>query len=292
MIKVVTGSSGFIAGALIEKNKFKNCFGIDRQAKLKYTNCVGNLNKIDLNKILKSKKISYFYHFGGHSNLSYKHSFTKCFNEDLTSLINILNFLEKNKKNKIKFIYSSSSYVYQNNMIKKNIREEDYLNPNNGFGVAKIIFENLIKYKYPNSVILRISSVFGKNAIKHPNLINNMYLSSKKNNEIEIWGSGKRYLQFININNLIESIIKIDQKFIPGIYNIGSKSNYTTKEIANIISLEFDKKINIKYKKNIKEGESLPLMSIDKITKNKKINILDLNNQIINFCNEMKNNEQ
>ena len=291
MIKVVTGSSGFIAGSLIEKSKFKNCFGIDRQAKQKYTDYVANLSKIDLNKILKSKKISYFYHFGGHSNLSYKNNFTKCFKEDLNSLMNILNFLEKNKNKKIKFIYSSSSYVYQNNIIKKNIREEDYLNPNNGFGVAKTIFENLIKYKYPNSVILRISSVFGKNAIKHPNLINNMYLSAKKNNEIEIWGSGKRYLQFININNLVESIVRIDRKFIPGIYNIGSKSNCTTKKIANIIASEFDKKINIKYKNDIKEGESLPLMSIDKITNNKKINILDLNNQIINFCNEMKNNE-
>ena len=290
MIKVITGSSGFIAGALIEKNKFKNCFGIDRQPKLKYTNYIGDLKKINFNQILKSKKISYFYHFGGHSNLSYKNNFNKCFNEDLSSLINILNFLDKNKK--IKFIYSSSSYVYQNNIIRKNIKEEDYLNPKNGFGVAKIIFENLIKYRYPNSVILRISSVFGKNAIKHPNLINNMYLSSKQNNEIEIWGKGKRYLQFININNLIESVLKIDQKFIPGIYNIGSKSNYSTKEIANIISSEFDNNINIKYKKNIKEGESLPLMSVDKITKNKKINILDLNNQIINFCNEMKNNEQ
>ena len=286
---VITGSSGFIGSNFIEMIKFKNYTGIDKSKKKGYTNLRVNLSSKNLYEVLKNKKITHFYHFAGHSNLAYQKNFEKCFKEDFMSLMNIIKFLNLYNKNKIKFFYSSSSYVYQNTINKSLINEEENLNPINSFGFAKYFFEKLILLQYKNSVIFRIASVFGKGFVKHPNLINTMYKSANSDLKIEVWGKGKRKLQFIEVFELINIICKA-KNVKPGIYNLGSKGNLTTNQISKIISQSFDRKIRVILLKNKKEGETLPLMSIKKIFKN--ISIKDnghLSQKVLKFCKELNN---
>ena len=109
-----------------------------------------------------------------------------------------------------------------------------------------------------------------------------MIKSAKNNSEIEIWGKGNRKLQFIDVSTLANLILKND-KLSYGIYNLGSEKNLTIKQIAREIAKNFTNKIKIKNRINKNEGETLPLMSIDKIEKITRNTILNPK-KIISNC--------
>lgn len=279
---IITGSAGFIGQNFIKINKLNNYLGLDRKTNNMINEIKINLSNNKLAKIIKNEDINFVFHFAGYSNLDYQKNFDKCFREDYKSLINLINLLKTNKSNNIKLVYASSSYVYQN-LNKKIVNEDQVLNPVNPFGIAKVFFENIIKNNYNNYLIFRISSVFGSINVTHPNMINQIYESAKKQSKIDIWGNGSRKLQFIGVNELVRTIYK--SKKLQGIYNIGLKNNLSTKRISQIIAKSFKKKISINYLKNKSQAETLPLMSINKIAKNtSEIKKINLENQIINFC--------
>ncbi len=285
---IITGSSGFIGQNFIKINKLNNYLGLDRKKNNMINGIKINLSNNKFAKIINYKDLDIVFHFAGYSNLDYQKNFDKCFSEDYKSLINLINFLKTNKSNSIKLVYASSSYVYQN-LNKKIVNEGQILNPVNPFGIAKAFFENIIKHNYNNYLIFRVSSVFGSNHVTHPNMINQIYESAKKQSKIDVWGNGSRKLQFIGINELVRTIYK--SKNLRGIYNIGLKNNLSTKRISQIIANSFKKKISINYLKNKSQAETLPIMSINKIVKNSsEIKKINLEEQIIKFCKNQNDN--
>ena len=55
------------------------------------------------------------------------------------------------------------------------------------------------------------------------------------NKVVDIWGEGMRKMQYIYINDVVQSIID-SNKFKPGIYNLGGIDYISVLETANIIT--------------------------------------------------------
>ena len=149
-LDIITGSSGFIGRNLINNKKNKKFIGIDKTPFKSKTNINSLISKINFPKITKNFNIKNIYHFGGHSNLSYLENHNLSFKEDLDSILNILNFLNMPGNEKVRLIYASSSYIYQNSKLKKKVKEDNKISPNNSFGFAKKIFEEIIQFRHKN----------------------------------------------------------------------------------------------------------------------------------------------
>ena len=198
-------------------------------------------------------------HGGTYSAADYQNSFFNSFSEDFQALSNILKALSKIKT--CKLIYFSSSYVYSG-LANDKATEETPLRPQHSFGVGKSFFEQFILRNHQNSVVFRLSSVFGQGFAKNPNTIFNFIKEAKKAGQIIIWGTGKRKIQYIYMKDVIRYAFEAFH-FDPGIYNLGGDEyasiEEATKKIANFF------KAKVIFLKNKPEGETLPFMANDKI---------------------------
>ena len=113
-------------------------------------------------------------------------------------------------------------------------------------------------------MVIRLSSVFGQGEYLHPNAIEVMAGEAINDKSVTVWGPGNRKMQYIYINDVIESIID-SNLFNPGIYNLGGNDYISVSETAKIIANKTSSKIN--FLRDKKEGNTLPFMSIFKIKK-------------------------
>ena len=260
---LITGCSGYIGSKVIDFLKLNNYsyLGIDKQCtdtedRLKF-------NLVDKDKtlqILKERKPKIIVHCGTFSAIPYREDFLSSFREDAIALSNILEYLKQNQE--VRFVFFSSSYVYSGISSDEICNEDKPLNPSHNFGIAKLFFENLILRCHFNSLIFRLSSVFGSGNQLQPNAIRNMIEQAIENKVVDVWGKGTRKMQYIYINDVVQTIID-SNKFNPGVYNLGGINYISVLETANIISKKTFSKVNFLVEKT--EGYTLPLMSIDKL---------------------------
>ena len=270
-IKIITGASGYIGKVLAKEfNKKKIKFiGIDKQPRNdKSTIKLDLKNKKKTFKFFKKINCDVIYHFGTYSAAAYKKDFNKCFKEDLISLQNLLKSIEK-KRNKIKIIYMSSSYVYSGDKNKKKtgVNEKKIINPLHNFGFAKKFFEEYLKKYHSNSIIYRLSNVFGEGEFIRGNTIYNMAMEAKKRKIVTVWGKGNRKLQYIYISDLMKYLLL--NKNFNGVFNLGGNEYIKISTLTKKISSFFGSRVL--FLKDKKEGETLSFMNtrkIKNITKN------------------------
>jgi nucleoside-diphosphate-sugar epimerase len=260
---IISGCNGYIGTELVNQFKLNNIsfIGIDKTTSSN-NNCLNfNLSQEkQLNDIISKENPDYFFHMGTHSALAYNKNLLNVFNEDLLALKNIILTLKEN--NKTQLIYFSSSYVYSGINLANNVNEKMILSPTHNFGLAKLFFEELIIREYPNYVIFRLSSVFGKGKYIHPNAITIMAQEAMNNKLLTIWGKGKRKMQYIFLEDVIKYMLKVPE-LQSGIYNLGGHSYDTVMATANHIADYFGAKTKIL--PNKKEGETLPPMDNNKV---------------------------
>jgi nucleoside-diphosphate-sugar epimerase len=195
-----------------------------------------------------------------HSALAYKNDFLNVFHEDTKVLHNIIIGLEKS--NNTRLIYFSSSYVYSGLNGTEKVNEKINLTPTHNFGLAKSFFEQMILRVYFDSVIFRLSSVFGKGKYLHPNAIEVMAQEAMNYKMLTIWGKGTRRMQYVLLEDVVKYMLKAPE-LQPGIYNLGGHSYDTVMATANHIAEYFCAKTKILTDK--KEGETLPPMDNNKV---------------------------
>jgi len=159
-------------------------------------------------------------------------------------------------------IYFSSSYVYSGLDSTNNVNEKTILTPTHNFGLAKSFFEKMILRVYSDSVIFRLSSVFGKGKYLHPNAIEVMAQEAMNDKMLTIWGKGSRKMQYIFLEDVVKYILKAPE-LQPGVYNLSGHSYDTVIATANHIAEYFGAKTKIL--PNKKEGETLPHMDNNKV---------------------------
>ena len=283
-LKVIIGSSGYIGKVLTKELKKKNLkfIGIDKSLRNnKFSKKIDLKNKIKTSKFFYNLECDEIFHLGTYSAEAYKKNFDKCFKEDLVSIQNLLYAIKRNKK-KPKLIYMSSSYVYSGYKIKKlnSIDEKRVLTPSHDFGLAKKFFEEYLTKYYSNSIIFRLSNVFGEGeSIKGNTALKNMATEAKKNKTVSVWGKGNRKIQYIYIGDLIKYLIS-NKKF-SGIYNLGGEEHIKTLYMSKLICNYFGAKTI--FLKNKKEDETLCFMNTNKIKKKTKNHFTNFKKNLIKY---------
>ena len=260
---LVTGSAGYVGSALCNLLDKKNIdyLAVDKITvqKKKHVTC-DLANKEHISDILIDYNPDIIYHCGTYSAGDYSKDFFNSYTSDSFALINILNFINQSSK-KVKLIFFSSSYVYSGLSSRKSVDESMKLTPIHNFGISKYFFERLIMSNNIDSLIFRMSNVFGPGNQANITAINSwLNNSSEKNNDLVIWGEGNRKIQYIHIDDLMSVLFQV-HKISRGIYNLGGTEYLSMNKVAELISEKYDNKIVHLYDKN--EGETLPFMNVD-----------------------------
>lgn len=209
---------------------------------------------------IKNFKPAIFFHTGTHSALAYRDNFLNSFAEDSQALMSVLKSLRPMPN--CKLIYFSSSYIYSGLPANKKVSENNPLKPNHNFGVAKSFFEQFILKNHPQSVIFRLSSVFGPGQAKNPNTILNFVKECQEKGKITLWGLGKRKIQYIYLKDVINCALK-SLSLKPGIYNLGGDDYVSVADAAHSIANFYQAKTI--FLKEKPEGETLPFLDNNKI---------------------------
>jgi dTDP-4-dehydrorhamnose reductase len=264
---IVTGSAGYIGSSLCKSfdKRQISYLGIDkRNQKLKNQITCNLCDTKSLFKILKSNNPDCIYHCGTYSAGDYEKNFLSSYESDSLALVNILNFIRQSSR-EVKLIFFSSSYVYSGIKGSNKVNELSLINPLNSFGIAKFFFERLIIHTNPNSILFRMSNVFGPGNQIHKTVVNQWIKDAKKGNDLIIWGEGERKIQYIFIDDVISFLSEVSESK-PGIYNLGGPQYLSMNKMATIFSEKYDNKVINLLEKN--EGETLPFMDTNKLKNN------------------------
>jgi len=282
-IILITGVAGFIGSSIAKKikNKYK-LFGIDNLSTGKKTNIPKEVTfyKLDLSKknCLKNfPRVDYIMHLAGQSSAD------KSFNSPILDLQqntqSTLNIIEYAKRKKVKkIIYASSMSVY-GNIIKKNLSENENVNPVSFYGVSKLSSEKYLSLLSPNVnyLILRMFNVYGPGQnLKDLNqgmvsIYLSQYLYKKK---ILVKGSVERIRDFIYIDDVVNIWVKsINNNIKNEIFNVGTGIGYSVKNLIKLISNTANIKVI-----NPTKGDQFKIVSNNKKLKKyfKLINFVNL----------------
>lgn len=257
---LVTGSAGYIGSRLVPFLE-RSCPDIS----------VGTIDKTSDFDLADSAKTAgaihefepdVLIHLATHSALAYRDRFLNSFRDDSQVLYNILEGLEPLPN--CRFIYISTSYVYSGLGACHKVSEENPLKPSHPFGIAKTFFESFILKNHPESVIFRLFSVFGRGNYLFPNSVHAMIQECMEKRTVTVWGEGKRKMQYVFIQDVLECLLK-SFSIDPGIYNVGGDEYLSTAEAAGTIAKIFGG--DVVFLKDKKEGETLSFGDNAKIKK-------------------------
>jgi len=156
-------------------------------------------------------------------------------------IIGTFNLLESLRGNVVsKFVFASSSTVYGE--ASKIPTPEDYapLLPISMYGASKLACESLISsYAYYlgfKAVILRLANIVGPRC-SH-GVIHDFIVKLRRNpKELEILGDGSQMKSYLYIDDCIDAVMLIMEKFNNdvGIFNVGSEDQINVRRIAEIV---------------------------------------------------------
>ena len=263
---LITGSAGYIGSRLrirLDELGVKY-IGVDKlYHESKNGLCYDLSDKDQIIRTIRKHNPTYIVHCGTHSEAAYQKNFLKSFKEDALSLVNILEAI--NNTTTIRLLFFSSSYVYSG--INRNliVNEDTNVQPENNFGIAKYFFEKLITRTHTNSLIFRLSNVFGPGQQRNPTAINSWINERSIGNAITVWGLGERNIQYIYIDDVVNYICQ-GNALNPSVYNIGGKEYVSMAEAAESVSEVIGSPIE--YLRDKIEGETLPFMDTRKLQNN------------------------
>jgi len=194
------------------------------------------------------------------------------------------NMAEASKRNKIKrLFYSSSACIYptykQEDANVVALKETDAYpaDPDNEYGWEKLFSERLYKSygEFYEVRIARFHNIFGPEGTydggreKAPAALCRKIILAKDNDYIDIWGDGKQTRSFCYIDDCVEGVYRLMHSDFKEPLNIGSdrlvsiddmidiisnisiKKEFSAKEIIDILSKDFERKIKIEEISNV-----------------------------------------
>ncbi len=169
------------------------------------------------------------------------------FKQNISIVNNVLSSIRQLSVKSI--IYFSSVDVYGENP-KLPITEKTNLNPNDYYGMSKVISEySVFNYKTETpKLILRLPGVYGSKNDKF-SIIEKFSSSIIKGNEIIIEGDGNQLRDYVYIDDINKIISMFYYKPVNGIYNFVTGNSISVLAIIKIISSILKIEPNIAYMK-------------------------------------------
>ena len=167
-----------------------------------------------------------------------------------------------------KLILFGSSCIYPKHL-KKPIKENQIMTgvlekTNESYAIAKIagikMIESFNKQYNRNYICIMPCNLFGPNDNYHsenshflPALIKKIYLGSKKNQTVKLWGTGRPLREVLHVDEVADACeFFLRKKIKKNLINIGSTTEMTIKDYANLIKKKIDPKVSIKFNKDKK----------------------------------------
>jgi GDP-L-fucose synthase len=253
----IAGHKGMLGSSVIrilKKKGYKNLVTIDKKKlDLRNQNAVKKffkIRKIDA-VIIAAAKVG-----GIKSNITYPANFI---NDNLQIQTNLISSSYENKVKKL--ILFGSSCIYPKNL-KKPIKENQILTgelerTNESYAIAKIagikLIEAFNKQYKTNYICLMPCNLFGPNDNYNlqnshflPALIKKIFVASKKKNNklVKLWGTGKPLREVLYVDEVAKACeFFLKKKTNHSLINIGSSTEMTIKEYANIIKRKIDSRV-------------------------------------------------
>ena len=244
---IVTGGAGFIGSNLVDKL-------IDQKIEVIILDNLSSGKKENINTLTKFircdiskdrplfENVDTVFHLAATPQVQYSIE-NPTDNNNLESLINMLNL---SKKNGVKrFIFSSSSAIYGNPKYVP-IDEKHPLNPLSPYALHKLIGEQYCKLYSDiydlDTVCLRYFNVYGdrmSNEGAYRSVISIFKEQHDNKQLLNIVNDGKQKRDFIYVDDIIQANILCathPNNFKGKIYNVGTGQAYTVNEIADMFS--------------------------------------------------------
>ena len=277
---LITGATGFIGSYLT------NRLSINNEVTVLDNNFRGNLNNISsktqkkikiikgdirnyklVENSLKNNDIVIHLAFINGTSHFYKNP-GLVLDVGITGTLNIIKAINSKKNRVKKFLFASSSEIYQTpKKIPTNEKAEglvpDINNPRYSYGSSKLIGEILTIHmlnKKVKKIIFRPHNIYGPR-MGNLHVIPQLILKIKKkmlnkNIKLKIQGSGNETRSFCYINDAIDAInILINKGKNKEIYNIGSQKEISINKLIKLIAFKLKKKIKI-IKKSLAKGST------------------------------------
>ena len=298
----VAGHRGMVGSSIVRKLKsegFNNLI-------LKTSKELNLINQNDVFNFFKDEKPDIVFmaaaKVGGiYSNNTYKADFIY---ENLMIEANVVHASYLHNVKKMLFLGSSCIYP---KMASQPISEETLLggfleSTNQPYAIAKIAgIEMCDSYRDQygcNFISVMPSNLYGPNDNYHP--INShvfaalirKFIEAKKNNlpNVEVWGTGSPEREFLHVDDLAEACFFLMKNYNePGIINIGTGSDVTISELANLIKETIGFEGGIVFNKSMPDGTKKKLMCNKKLLSLGWKPKIDLKSGIKMIYDDMKN---
>lgn len=239
MIIAVTGSEGFVGSKIV------SALLTEGHEVIKLDLSLG----IDITKEGDSNRIPYFevmIHLAAKSFVPDSYIIPRDFY--FTNYVGTLNMLEVCRKYNARFIFTSS-YVYGNPEYLP-IDENHPVVAFNPYADSKILGENLcrsyFKFFDVKSTIVRPFNIYGKG--QHSTFLISTIFEQAKTGNI-ILQSSKPKRDYVYIDDMVSAYLKIIhyENNKVEVFNIGSGTSYSVKEITEIVNYNLNNALNIKF---------------------------------------------
>jgi UDP-glucose 4-epimerase len=259
---LVTGGSGFIGSHIVDKLIETNneVVVIDNESadcnEKFYWNDKSENHKLDICDYEKTRKlydgVDYVFHLAAESRI--QPAIENPMQTVLSNSYGTCVVLQCSKESGVKrLVYSSTSSAYgKGDLPNIETGPDDCLTP---YSVSKVSGEKLCKVYYHlyglQTISLRYFNVYGnRQPIKgHYAPVVGLFLRQRNNNQpLTIVGDGNQRRDFTHVSdivnaNMLACLKTIDDSDLFGqVYNVGTNTNYSINQIANMIS---DHKVNI-----------------------------------------------
>ncbi len=245
---LVTGGAGFIGFHLcreilgmganvfiyddLSTGKIQNVKDLPPQ-RIKFVK--GDVRHLEKNHSL-NEDCQIIFHLAAQCNVAY--SMKKPAEDFEINALGTMKVLEKARKMDAKVIYSSTSAAYGNPETPPT-SEDDPLKPISFYGLSKIAGEEACQFYYQTYnlpvAIFRIFNAYGPRG--HGVTVD--YLNNLKKNpkELVILGTSCQSRDFINIVDAVNAFVAaaLSEKANGQVYNLGSGTNITVRELADIM---------------------------------------------------------
>ena len=204
--------------------------------------------KKDINsKLIYKSSIFILFSWSGGPRTKNKLDDTWSINKNI--ILNFLSICKYLKPSKIVFI-SSAGTLYPTNKETYKFNEKDLISPKLDYGKQKFIAEKTISnYALDNNLdylILRVSSAYGyDNRFSDQGVINKWLYSAVQDKTLKLYNSENSVINFISFKQISEAIKILLKNDKNGIYNIGTESSISLKDVIEKVFKITNKKLDV-----------------------------------------------
>jgi UDP-glucose 4-epimerase len=188
---------------------------------------------------------------------------------NLSPLVGVLELMKSYPDKKIIFC-SSGGTVYGNKKVNS-ISETCEKKPSTSYGLVKSLMEEYIEYFHRifgiNYLILRPANVYGLNlrSLGNQGIISTLLYNTILKKPSTFWADLNNTRDYIHIDDFTEAVMGLLNYSAFGIYNIGSGSGTSLKQIIDAVQVTCETEVKFHMAEKLIKDESYNVLDIDKI---------------------------